>query len=200
MGVSNFFYLCHIPQKDLNFCRFRIFPSIIFWCWSSVHKVSCWLSSLNWRPSLLEIQDPPPNYHIWVLEACPLPNLRCFPGVCRRNFKFQYIDGLFAHLHHITKATTCHSKCLWKSLHREKMKQPMSWQPFSRIKWRHIRTWHYDVITTRRRSLGNVICLQACVCPQGGSAWPAPSGADTPPDQVHPPCRACLEIRSTRGR
>ena len=26
------------------------------------------------------------------------------------------------------------------------MKQPTSWQPVSRIKWRHIRMWHYDVV------------------------------------------------------
>ena len=64
------FTLCHIPQKDLNFYRFRIFLSILFWWGSSVHKVSCWLASWNYRPSLLEIQDPPPNDHIPVLEAC----------------------------------------------------------------------------------------------------------------------------------
>ena len=35
---------------------------------------------------------------------------------------------------------------------------------------------------------GKVICLQACVCPQGGSTWPgAPPGADTPPRPGTPP-------------
>ena len=35
---------------------------------------------------------------------------------------------------------------------------------------------------------GKVICLQASVCPQGGSTSPGtPQEADIPPDQVHPP-------------
>ena len=93
-----------------------------------------------------------------------------------------------------------------------------------RISWMRgqLVSFPISLFTARKRSLGqgNIfrsVCQEFCL--QRGSTWhpqtryTPPPGPGTPPgtrytprtrytpwDQVHPPCRACCEIRSTRGR